>query len=126
VSGELVELLGPCGTGAAGAWSSAWAWREQGAGGGERFGQGSGVEAIVPDLVEAVGKDVEEEAAKELDGVEGDGAAVFGAEGDGIGGDLDEPGVGDGDAMGVAAEILEHVIEFPEGLFDVDDPGSCG
>jgi hypothetical protein len=30
--------------------------------------------------------------------------------------------VGDGHAMGVAAEILEHVVGTAEGWFGVDDP----
>ena len=37
-------------------------------------------------------------------------------------GQRDQSMVGDGDAMGVAAEILEHIVGAAEGWFGVDDP----
>ncbi len=43
---------------------------------------GRGVEAKVPDLMEAIRKDMLDKAAQELDGVEGDGLLAPGAEGD--------------------------------------------
>jgi len=33
-----------------------------------------------------------------------------------------QPGVGDGDAMGVCAEIAQHMFRSAEGPFGVDDP----
>ena len=44
------------------------------------------------------------------------------AEGDLIVGQLDQAMVGDGDAVSIAAEILQHVLGSAEGWFRVDDP----
>lgn len=38
-------------------------------------------------------------------------------------GQSDEAVVGDGDAMSIAAEILQDVLGSAEGWFGVDDPG---
>ena len=37
-------------------------------------------------------------------------------------GECDQPGVGDGDAMGVGAEIAQHMFRTTEGGLGVDDP----
>jgi hypothetical protein len=37
----------------------------------------------------------------------------------------EETAVGDGDAMGVAAEIVEHLLGSAERPFDLDDPGDA-
>jgi hypothetical protein len=47
---------------------------------------------------------------------------VFPAEGDLVVLEGDEAMVGDGDAMGVAAEIAEDVMGATEGWFNIDDP----
>ena len=44
------------------------------------------------------------------------------AEGDVAIGESDQPGVGDGDAMSVCAEIAQHMFRSSEGLLGVDDP----
>lgn len=44
------------------------------------------------------------------------------AEGDVATGEGDQPGVGDGDAMGVGAEIAQHMLRTAEGLFGIDNP----
>ena len=89
---------------------------EQRGGGGELVVDvGAAVEAEVPDLVEARGEDVEEEAPDELLGREGDLSAVLGAEGDGVVVEGDEAVVGDGDPVGVAAEVGEDLASLLEG-----------
>jgi hypothetical protein len=75
-----------------------------------------GEKAEVPDAVEAGRQDVEQEAAHELAGVEGHDllaalvAVVLPAEADRAVGHADEPAVGDGDAMGVAPEVGQHLL----------------
>ena len=71
---------------------------------------------------------MEQEAAQEL--IDGQShepflVAVGGiapAEGDVAIGESDQPGVGDGDAMGVGAEIAQHMFRSAEGRLGVDDP----
>ena len=82
------------------------------------------------DAVEAARQDVEEKAADELGGVEHHGLepvaafdpVVFPFEGDALVVERDEPGVGDGDAVGVAREIGENGLGSGEGPLGVDDP----
>ena len=82
------------------------------------------------DAVEAARQDVQEKAADELGGVERHGLepvaafdpVVFPFEGDALVVERDEPGVGDGDAVGVAREIGEHRFRSGEGPLGVDDP----
>ncbi len=80
------------------------------------------------DTNEALGEQMEEEAAQEL--IEREGhqlrlivvSRVPPTEGDLAIGRRHQSMVGDGDAMGVAAEILEHIVGAAEGRFGVDDP----
>ena len=71
---------------------------------------------------------MEQEAAQELfDGQSHEPlrVAVSGispAKRDVAGGERDQPGVGDGDAMRVCAEIAQHMFRSSEGLLGVDDP----
>ena len=71
---------------------------------------------------------VEQEAAQELIDSQGHEpllVAVRGippAEGDVALGESDQPGVGDGDAMSVGAEITQHMFRAAEGPLGVDDP----
>ena len=80
-----------------------------------------GEEAVVADAMEAVGQRVQEEAADELVRVERHDlrlaavAIISPAERDAIVVHADQPGIGDGDAMGVAAEIGEHLLGPPNG-----------
>src|SRR6266853_2178605 len=71
---------------------------------------------------------MQEEAAQEL--IQGYGhqfllivvRRVPPAKGDLAVGQRDQSMVGDGHAMGVAAEVLEHIFGAAEGWFGVDDP----
>jgi hypothetical protein len=71
---------------------------------------------------------MEEEAAQELDCVEGHDAllVVVGiippSEGDLVAVEGDESMVGNGDAVGVAAEIAHHMGRAAEGRLGIDDP----
>jgi hypothetical protein len=76
----------------------------------------------VADLLEAGRQHVLDETAQELDGMQCLRLAILGAEGDGIWTELDEPTVGDGDAMGVAAEVTKQMLSAPEGALGVDAP----
>src|SRR5271166_3832568 len=76
----------------------------------------AGEQAVMADAVEAAGQHVQEEAADELAGVERHGPepvvafdpVVFPLEGDASLVERDQPGVRDGDAVGVAGEIGEY------------------
>ena len=97
--------------------------------------QGEGLAAVavgeqseVADLDEACGQDVEQEAADELDRIEGhDAAAVV------VSGvppaeahlsvvEAEQSSVGDGDAVGVAGQVLQHMFGSAEGRLGVDHP----
>ena len=90
----------------------------------------AGEEAVMADAVEAARQDVQEKAGDELGGVERHGLepvaafdpVVFPFEGDAPVVERDEPGVGDGDAVGVVREIGEHRFRSGEGALGVDDP----
>ena len=87
-----------------------------------------GQEAEVTDAMEAVGQGVEKKAPDELVGLQThdlDGAivaVVLPGEGDMIVVAGLDAAVGDGDAMGVAAEIGENLGGSAERLLGVDDP----
>lgn len=87
-----------------------------------------GEEAVVADAMEAVRQRVQQEATNELVGVERHDlrlaavAIISPAERDAIVDHADQPGVGDGDAMGVAAEVGEHLFRPAERWLGVDDP----
>ena len=72
--------------------------------------------AKVADAVEAVGQRVQQEAADELGWMEPHGAhrvamaIITPVEGDGVLIEADEAAVGDGDAVGLAAKIGQHVL----------------
>src|ERR1043166_3928142 len=92
-----------------------WLWRgEQLAGARDICGAGGACEqTIVADAMEAVGQNVDEEAADELVCCERHAlvaiapfdAIVLPLEGDAVVVAADQPAVGDGDAVGVAGEI---------------------
>ncbi len=85
-------------------------------------------EAEVADAHETWGKHVEQKAWQEL--VHGQGheallVAVGGvspAESDLVGGQGNEPMVGNGHTMSVGAEVMEDILGTPEGRLTVDDP----
>ena len=88
-----------------------------------------GQQAEVADAHEALGDDVQQEAAEELVGREVHDLHAIGigvvapAKADATLGEGEQALVGDGDAVGVAAEVGEHVLGAGEGGFAVDDPG---
>ena len=71
---------------------------------------------------------MEQEAAQEL--IDGQShepllvamRGIAPAEGDVATGESDQPGVGDGDAMGVGAEVAQHMFRSAEGTLGVDNP----
>ena len=80
------------------------------------------------DANQAAGQDVKQEAAQEL--MSGNGhdlllaavGIVSPAEGDAIVFEGHEPMVGNGDAMGVAGQVVENMFGAAEGRLGVDDP----
>ena len=97
--------------------------------------QGKGLAAVavgeqteVADLGEACGQDMEQEAAYELGCIEGhDRTAVVmsgvpPAKADLSVVEAEESSVGDGDTVGVAGQVLEHVFRTAEGRLGVDHP----
>ena len=68
------------------------------------------------DAVEAVGQDVQQKAADEFAGTEGHdfapsfavGAVILVFEADARATEREQPGIGNGDAVGVAGEVSEH------------------
>lgn len=87
-----------------------------------------GEEAEVADADEALGEQVKQEATQKL--IVRDGhhflpivvGRVAPAEGDLAVGEGDQAMVGDGDAVSIAAEILQHILGSTERWFRVDDP----
>ena len=87
-----------------------------------------GEEAEVADAYEAGRQQMEQEAAQEL--IDGQShepllVAVRGiapSDGDVAIGESDQPAVGNGDAMGVGAEIAQHMLWATEGSLGVDNP----
>ena len=89
-----------------------------------------GEDAEVADAMHAVGDDVEQEASDELIGGDGNGAVarLIGVpglatpEGDGAAVEGEDAAVGDGDPVGVARQVAEHLLRSAEGWLGVDDP----
>lgn len=87
-----------------------------------------GEKAVVTDADEALGEDMEKKAADELQRLEDHGgllvslSVVFPAKGDTAVVEREQPLVGDGDPVGVAGEVLEHLLGAAEGRLGVDHP----
>lgn len=104
--------------------------RFQGLAGRGPFGGevGPGVEAVMANADEPFGEDVEQEAAEEFVGMEGEGSfsgegvAVSDGEGDGGRGEGDQAVVGDANAMGVVTKVAKELGGAVEGAFGIDDP----
>ncbi len=87
-----------------------------------------GEEAEVPDAHETFGKHVQQEAAQEF--IERKSqqllfvvvSGVAPTKSDHLLGKRDQAMIGDGHAMGVAAQILEHILGATEGWFRVHHP----
>lgn len=89
-----------------------------------------GEQAVMSDPVEPIWEDMDEKASNELNRFKGHGplpiatvgAVVFVSEGNAIFVDLDQPAVGDGDAMSIAAKIGQCGAWSCERFFTVDEP----
>jgi len=87
-----------------------------------------GEEAEVADADEALGKQVKKEATEKLIARDGHHflpivvGRVTPAKGDLVVRQCDQAMVGDGNAVSIAAEILQHILGSAEGWFGVDDP----
>ncbi len=85
-------------------------------------------EAEMADATEAFGQDVLQKAAHELVGVErhrlglAAGAIIFPSETNAVFGAVEKPAIGDGNAMGVAAEVVEDLAWTAERALGVDEP----
>lgn len=90
----------------------------------------TGQQAGMPDAVEAIGQDMDQDATDELGRgqphdflpVAGFDAVILPAKGDGMGIGADQTRVGNGDAVRVAAEIGQHGLGFSEGRLGIDHP----
>jgi hypothetical protein len=87
-----------------------------------------GEKTVVSDAMEAVRQSVQQKAADELVGIEchhfglAVRSIVFPGKADLPIGEREQPAVGDGDAMGVAAEIGQHLFGASERWLGVDHP----
>src|SRR5271167_4663473 len=89
-----------------------------------------GEQTVVADAVQALGQDVDEEAADELVYCERHRLVAIGAfepivlvfEADSVFVEREQPAVGDGDAVGVAGQIRQYRLGSGEGPFAVDVP----
>ena len=87
-----------------------------------------GEEAEIADLGEALGKNMDEKAADELVGIESHGSdaivffAVSPLECDLAVLKCHQAVVGDGNAVGIAAEVIEDLGGSAKGRFGIDDP----
>ena len=87
-----------------------------------------GEEAVIADAMEARGQDVKQEAADELIGRDGHDLLpiavpiVLPAETNGAILDIDKAVVGDGDAVRVAADVIEDLFGSAEGRLGIDHP----
>ena len=87
-----------------------------------------GKQTIMTNAVKAVRNGVKQEAADELMRIERHHllpaacSIILPSEGDAIAIDADEAGIGDGNAMGVAAEIGQHLFGAGKWRLGIDDP----
>lgn len=90
----------------------------------------AGQQTVMPDAVEVVGQDVDQEAADELGRgqshdllpVPGFYAVILPAEGDGLGIGADQAGVRDRHPVGIAAQVGQHGVGSSEGRLGIDHP----
>ena len=87
-------------------------------------------QAVIPHAVEAAWEHMQQDAPDELRRGQGHGLLMRGARPAVVGVaepylpvvEVEQPLVGDGDPMGVAADVIEHLIGPGEGRFGVDHP----
>jgi hypothetical protein len=95
---------------------------------GEELGAAAvGEEPVVADAHEALRQDVEQEASNKLlkrkrEGSRSAATVVLVAKGDGVVSDMEDPVVGDRDAVGVAGQVGQDVLGAVEGRLGVDHP----
>jgi len=90
----------------------------------------AGQQAVMPDAVEPVGQDMDQEAANELRrgqphdllSVSKFDAVILPTEGNGLGIRADQAGVGDSDAVRVSAQVSENGLRAAKGRFGIDHP----
>jgi hypothetical protein len=95
-----------------------------------KFGSARAItqEAIVANALKAVRQDMKEKAAEEFACGQGHELLlvvmpiVFPAEGDGVLLQAHQPMIGDGDPVGVAAQIIEDLLGAAKGWLGVHDP----
>src|SRR6478735_11204955 len=87
-----------------------------------------GKQAVMTNAVKAVRNGVKQETADELVGIErhyllpATVAIILPTEGDAIAVHADEAGIGDGNAMGIAAEIGQHLFGSGKWRLGIDHP----
>ena len=125
-SGELKEKVTPCGRdfGNRGIGLGVLIDVRETPPGGLKLGVDvcSGEKAVVADLDETRGQDVQKESAHEFHGVDGRGLAVFGAKADVLPIKAHQALIRYPYPVGVPAEVLEDLLWSAEGLLGVDDP----
>ena len=82
------------------------------------------VQAVVSDLLEAVGQDVVEEATEKFDRRERRRRPILRPEGHCSGRHVHQTTVRDGDSMRVAPEVPEHVLGAAKRLLRINEPRS--
>jgi hypothetical protein len=82
----------------------------------------SGVETDATDLVKAAGQDVLDETTQEGNRVDGGGPLSLRTKGHGLRAHGEQATVGEADAVGVAAEVIEDVLATCEGWLGVEVP----
>src|SRR6516225_1760607 len=110
-------------------WVGLWAgsWTALVAGASSTAGA-IGEETVVADAMEALRQSMQQKAADELVGIEchhfglAVRSIVFPGKANLPVGEREQPAVGDGDAMGIAAEIGQHLFGASERWFGVDHP----
>jgi hypothetical protein len=85
-----------------------------------------GEQPVVANLDEVLGEHVEREAANEFVGWDGAASLAAGAKGNEGVADREQARVGEGNAVGIEAEVGDDLRGAAEGLLGVDDPGLTG
>jgi hypothetical protein len=83
-----------------------------------------GEEAVMANLDEAFGQDVQDEATEKLLGRQSDFGVAASAERDAAVIERDEAMVADADPVGILAEVAEDLLLVAEGRFAIDDPSA--
>lgn len=84
-------------------------------------------QSVMPDSDESLGQHMHEETPDELFGMKGQGGVcpcpvVLDLEADRFGTNVEDSGIGDGDAVGIPSEVLDDIGSTLESLLDVGNP----